>query len=293
MNDSQINSLPKVSVIVPAYNDEKNIAALIELLLAQDYPKELLEIIIVDNNSTDQTRDIAAGYPVRMLQENQIQSSYAARNTGLKEATGQIIAFTDSDCLPDSRWVAEGVAALNKNAADLAGGRVSFTYSQKKTAAEIYDSVSSMQIEANIRDRSVAKTANLFVKSIVFDEVGIFPAHFKSGGDVHWTAMATTNGKKLVYAPAAIIHHPARKLKELLRKQLRVGGGDLCIWQNKKLTSLQITRRILGFLKPPKPGDIKKRLSRSEIKTHSLIKFYLIAYLCKITTLAGVLKAIL
>ncbi|KAF5437563.1 Glycosyltransferase involved in cell wall bisynthesis [Candidatus Methanophagaceae archaeon] len=156
--DAVMDSLPAVSIIVPAYNAEKDIATLIESLLHLDYPKELLEIIIVDNNSTDRTKEIVNRYSVKLLEENTIQSSYAARNKGIRNAKNKIMAFTDSDCVATPQWVKKGVKALVSESADLVGGRVKFFYSERRTAAELYDSITNMQIKLNIKDRNVAKT---------------------------------------------------------------------------------------------------------------------------------------
>ena len=86
----------KISVIVPVRNNEEMIGDCIESLLAQDYPKEDYEIIVVDNNSTDKTTDIIKKYPVKYLHEEKTGRGIA-RNTAVKTAFGEIIAFTDSD----------------------------------------------------------------------------------------------------------------------------------------------------------------------------------------------------
>ncbi|MCK4734616.1 MAG: glycosyltransferase [Methanophagales archaeon] len=161
-----MSGLPTVSVIVPAYNAEKNIATLIESLLDLDYPKELLEIIIVDNNSNDKTKEIVKRYPVRLLEEKNIQSSYAARNKGIRNAKSEILAFIDSDCVATLQWVKEGVKVLVSESADLVGGKVECIYSEHKMAAELYDSITYMQIESDIKDGNIAKTANLFVTDL-------------------------------------------------------------------------------------------------------------------------------
>ena len=80
-----MNGIPVVSVIVPAFNAEHTIAGCLEALLAQDYPAERLEIIAVDNRSTDRTAAVMCRYPVRVVAERRVQSSYAARNAGLDE----------------------------------------------------------------------------------------------------------------------------------------------------------------------------------------------------------------
>lgn len=115
-----------VSVAVPIYNGEQTICALLDSLLRQDYPKELYEIIVVDNNSKDRTRSLVERYPVMLLQEHEIQSSYAARNRGIKHAKHSVLAFIDGDCVATRQWLYEGVRALEAHSADLAGGKVDF-----------------------------------------------------------------------------------------------------------------------------------------------------------------------
>ncbi len=163
---------PYVTIIIPLYNDKDRISNCIAALVKQSYPSERYEIIVVDNNSTDNSVAVVEKYPVKILYEKDIQSSYAARNRGIKAALGEIIAFTDSDCTPVHGWVSEGVKALQENNADIASGNVRFIFSSQKTGAEIYDSLTNMQIEQNIAERNVSKTANLFVCSEVLIPLG-------------------------------------------------------------------------------------------------------------------------
>jgi glycosyltransferase involved in cell wall biosynthesis len=216
---------PFVSVIVPVYNDAGRIAKCIEALIDQTYLKDQYEIIVVDNGSDDNTRDIVRQYPVKLLLEDAIQGSYAARNKGIEHARGEIISFTDSDCIPVREWIDAGVEGMITGGADLVSGTVHFIFSSRPTGSEIYDSLTNMQIEKNIRERKVSKTANLFVHSRVIDTVGPFPAFLRSGGDVWWTGRATAKGFKLLYVPNAEVAHPARRLSHLLEKQFRVGRG--------------------------------------------------------------------
>lgn len=230
-NDSEkVKNLPFVSVIIPVYNDSGRLMRCLEALSRQSYSKDKYEVIVVDNGSTDNSKHVAQSFSGIVLEENDIQSSYAARNTGILHAKGELLAFTDSDCIPGEKWIESGVKALTDSSADIAGGKVSFTFSMKKTAAELLDSMVDMQIKENIEQRGVAKTANLFVRRTVFDTVGLFPSYTGSGGDVLWTGNATKRGLKLVYAENAEIHHPARMLPDLLKKQLRVGDGQMTIW---------------------------------------------------------------
>ena len=96
MNDL-VRTSPLISVIVPVYNAERFIGACIESLLAMEYPHDRVEIIVVDNNSTDQTRKIIDSYRVVAHREGK-QGHSAARQAGIEISRGDIIASTDADC---------------------------------------------------------------------------------------------------------------------------------------------------------------------------------------------------
>jgi len=101
-----------ISVVVPFYNAEPYIQRCIAGLLAQQYPREAYEIIMIDNNSTDASAAIVKQYPHLTLLTEQKQGAYAARNRGLAAARGSIIAFTDPDCVPDPYWLQQIATAF-------------------------------------------------------------------------------------------------------------------------------------------------------------------------------------
>lgn len=95
----------RISVIVPFYEDRQHIQGCIDALLSQDYPRREYEVILIDNNSTDGSAEIVKQCPpVKLLSESK-QGAYSARNRGIGEAVGEIIASTDADCLPDRTWL--------------------------------------------------------------------------------------------------------------------------------------------------------------------------------------------
>ena len=290
---NQLDSLPKVSVIVPVYNAEKYIRLLIESLLDLDYPKELLEIILIDNNSRDKTTEIIKRYSVMLLEEKTVQSSYAARNVGIQNANSEILAFTDADCIVTPQWIREGVKVLVSQSADLVGGRIEFIYSKQKTAAELYDSIFNLQNESNVRERNSATTANLFVQSHVFKTTGLFPDLVQSGGDIQWTSGATKRGFSLVYAPNAIVQHPTRQLKELLKKNFRVGTGLIDIYTKAKMSKLKVVFTIIKFCLPPRLSFIQKNVILKENKDirRKLMKIRFVAYICNISKVFGILSS--
>lgn len=249
--------VPFVSVIVPVLNDEERIGRCIEALLSQDHPRESMEIIVVDNGSTDGTRAAVTRYPVTLLVEERRKTPYIARNTGIERARGDVIALTDADCVAQHDWITQGLRALESQGADLAGGRVAFSFSARRDAGECYDSITNLEMEKNIRDRGVAKTGNLFVRRRVFDEVGLFPDAQRSGADVGWTGKASRAGFRIVYAPQAEVRKPARRLGALLRKQYRVGKGQPAAWKATGTRPRQMALQVVrGFL-PPSPGAVR------------------------------------
>jgi len=284
----------KISVIIPIYNGKNYIKKLLDSLLDLNYPKNDFEIIVVDNNSSDNTIELVKKYPVRLLEEKSIQSSYAARNKGIKHAKYDILAFIDADCIASKAWIKEGIEPIVNEEADLVGGQVEFYFSKEKTASELYDSITNMQVEDNIRERGVAKTANLFAKKNIFNKIGLFPEDVQSGGDVQWTAKATSKGFKLLYNSKAIVLHPARKFKEIIKKQYRVGKGMPLIWKNNKGMKNQkpFYINLIRLMVPHRLNALKNRLKNRGNKNMSkkIFQVWVVAYICKLSTLFGVLN---
>lgn len=101
--------LIKISVIIPARNEEKNISNLLKALQEQTYPSNLFEVIVIDDHSTDKTSEIIQEFPsVKLLQlsaENLNSYKKKAIETGIAAATGELIVTTDADCLPGNNWL--------------------------------------------------------------------------------------------------------------------------------------------------------------------------------------------
>ncbi|MHC4552020.1 MAG: glycosyltransferase family 2 protein, partial [Planctomycetota bacterium] len=228
-SSSQSKTHPFLSVIVPVYNDNKGLAILLESLTQQTYPRDRFEVIIVDNGSSEDVKAVTDQYPdVILLYENEIQSSYAARNKGINHAKGTIFVFIDSDCRATDNWMTEAIAKLIESDTDMLGGEVAFDISQNPSAAEYYDAIHNFQFEEKIK-RGTCGGGNTFVQKYVFDKIGLFPPHIQSGGDVYFSKKATDSGFTLIYAPDAKVYHPARTLWPLMKKTFRVGIGKAAI----------------------------------------------------------------
>ena len=109
-----MNERPEITVIIPVWNGERRLGALLEAIASQTLPRSRFEVIVVDNGSTDGTVAIAEGFPfVKLLSEPQ-PGSYRARNRALAEALGEYVLFTDGDCVPAPDWIEQAVAAAER-----------------------------------------------------------------------------------------------------------------------------------------------------------------------------------
>jgi len=284
---------PLVSVIIPVRNAQRSIGLLLDSVARIEYPSSQIEVIIVDNGSTDDTRGVVARYPVVMLEETAIRSSYAARNRGIARARGEILAFTDADCLVTPGWIREGIRLVEDGSADLVGGRVEFFLSAGQPAAEIFDAASHMHSEDLVAAGKGAATANLFVRADVARRVGPFPETVRSGGDMIWTKSAVTMGFRLAYAANAVVRHPARNLRELLRKGFRVGTGAPGIARrNGGSLGVLLKGAIRSFL-PGGPGPLRRRIAHCgfTIPASTFLRVWVVSYAYGLTWASGVFFA--
>jgi glycosyltransferase involved in cell wall biosynthesis len=253
--------IPRVSAIVPVRNGAPQVGRCLAALLAQTWPADRLEILVVDDASTDATRERVRAHPVRLLEQAEARGPYAARNAALRAATGDVLAFTDADCVPAKDWIERGAAALAREGADLAAGHVRFVLSSRSSAAQVLDSITNLDQERSVAERGVAKTGNLFATRRVLDAIGPFRER-RSGCDVEWTGRASGAGFALVYAPDAVVEKPARGALALARKQYRVGRGQMGLALAAGERPAALALRVARGFRPGRPSALRERLAR-------------------------------
>ena len=115
---------PQVTVIVPAYNAAETLPACLAALATQDYPRSAYEVIVVDDGSTDETAAIAHKCNVSVITQPNAGPA-AARNRGAAAAQGDLLLFTDADCVPVPGWISALVAPFSDPSVAGAKGRLS------------------------------------------------------------------------------------------------------------------------------------------------------------------------
>lgn len=129
---------PFVSIVIPSFNSEKTIAKAIIGCDRQDYPRDLFEIIVVDDGSRDATPDIIRSYSHVLFIRQDHSGPATARNKGLMNARGSIVAFLDSDCVPRPAWLSKMVRRYTSEDVVCVGSRYGIANRSSLLACCIY-----------------------------------------------------------------------------------------------------------------------------------------------------------
>jgi glycosyltransferase involved in cell wall biosynthesis len=275
-----------VSIIIPTFKDWGRLSFCLNSLSRQSYGHENFEIIVINNYVGDKAP--ADYFPQNCnVYTEEKPGSYAARNLGISKSTGDIIGFTDSDCIPDIDWINNAVKAFNENKdCDRIAGRIRLYYkSEKLTKAELYEKIYAFNQDIYVEQDGSGVTANMFTYRHVFDNVGIFKENLLSGGDYEWAVRARDAGFKIKYAEDVIVNHPARfHLNELVKKAKRVGGGQAGFNDSSNFTLFQSLLQFVYDLRPP-VKSIPLIISKGKDLhiSQKLLIFYIRYYLSVIT----------
>lgn len=245
-----------VSVIIPVYNDSQRLKLCLQALENQTRSKDLYEVIVVDNASEEDIKSIVSQFSQAKYAYESKSGSYVARNKGISIAKGGILAFTDSDCIPDSNWIEKGVAhLLGTPNCGLVAGRIDlfFKNPDRPTGVELFEKIElNFFQEQTIKNSHYGMTANVFTFKDVINDVGSFNSALKSGGDREWGQMVFAAGYQQIYADDALVNHPARHSHAQLRKRItRLVGGKFDRMMSKNPSSIEIAKDIVKTFKPP------------------------------------------
>jgi GT2 family glycosyltransferase len=210
-----------ISVIIPHLNQPDRLEACLCSLDAQSLPRELFDVIVVDNGSAVPPAEIVACHPaVRLLHEAR-PGPGPARNTGAAAATGEIFAFIDADCRAHQDWLSHILRALRASPSNtLLGGDVRIWHpaSGELDAIAAYESVFAYRFKLYIERHGYSGTGNLAMYRRDFEAIGPF-AGIEVAEDMQWGRAALAAGFRFKYVPDMIVFHPARvSLRELYAK---------------------------------------------------------------------------
>lgn len=230
---------PFITVIVPVRNEVRFIATTVEQLVAQDYPFDHYEILVVDGRSDDATRAIAeslsAIHPQVRVLDNPGRLSSAARNVGVRQARGELIVVVDGHCELDGRDHLRSVAgAFRRSGADCLGRPQPMDVTGASSVQRAIAAARSSRlghhpdsfIYANEERFVPAKSVAVAYRREVFDRVGGFDERFDACEDVELNHRIDRAGLRCFFTPAVKVRYfPRSSLRGLFRQMARYGRG--------------------------------------------------------------------
>ena len=205
----------KISIVIPAYNEEASIEATLQAAQNQDYPD--FEIIVVDNNCTDRTSEIAKSMGVKVVSEKNKGTQWA-REKGRKEATGEIIANLDADCLPESDWLKKGAKYfLTKEIVSVGGpydyydARKSYRVFSLFFQKNIYRLFNFLMQKFNRGAVSIG--GNVLFRSEALEKIGGYDTKILFYGDDTDTAKRISKQGRVIFDKDLVVKTSARRLK--------------------------------------------------------------------------------
>lgn len=220
-------AVPKVSVVVASYNGAATLRACLESLEALHYPD--YEIILVDDGSTDGTREIARGHPAVRYLHHENRGLSVARNTGIAAARGEIVAFTDSDCRADSDWLHYMVQDLLRGEWAAMGGHNFLPPDDSPVAAAVMASPGGpAHVMLTDCDAEHVPGCNMAFFKWALEAIGGFDPNFRKAGDdvdVCWRLHEA--GLKIGFSHAGFVWHYRRStVKAYLKQQSGYGEAE-------------------------------------------------------------------
>lgn len=216
-------SRTRISVVIPYLNQPDLLALCLQRIPQAPRGADLVEILVVDNGSRPELSAEAAvaAHPAARLLHQPDRGPGPARNMGAQAATGDLIAFTDSDCLPEPDWLDRVAAAFAADPeARIVGGsiRIARADPPRATPIEAFECVYSFRARDYIEREGYAATANMTVRAPAWHEIGPFGG-IDIAEDIEWGKRATAMGERIRYVEDIRVQHPARpRFEDLARK---------------------------------------------------------------------------
>jgi cellulose synthase/poly-beta-1,6-N-acetylglucosamine synthase-like glycosyltransferase len=247
---------PAVTVVVPVRNGEETIESLLDSLNNLNYESDKVEFIVVDGNSTDKTREIVKKYPVKLFIENK-KGLNVARNIGIKMSKGEIVAFTDSDCIVPSNWITKIVENFKDPQVSCVGGSAKALNSDFVSQ---YADNSIVRLMPFFRKREELDKVrpffrhpagcNMAYRRKVAEEIGYFDEKIQYGFDeVEFADRVCKAGYKMVLDPKVMVWHKHRStLGEFLKQNFQYGRGSGLVLKRNRLKDAVSKWAFLGLI---------------------------------------------
>ena len=227
-----MRNIPYISIIVPAKNEECQIGRCIQSLLAQEYPKDKYEIIVVDGDSSDNTSKIVREYHVKIV--NGGCNPAEARNIGVAHSRGEILAFTDADCIATPDWLKNLVPKFETKTVGGVGGGL-----RTLLIGSMVSLLADVTTQATYRGFI---TSNVAYRRDVFEEVGGFDSRLVCGEDSDLWWRVLDKGYEVPFEQKATVYHAPienRAILPNLKKEFWYAKSDVRLFVKRIGTILK------------------------------------------------------
>ena len=249
-----LEEFPMVSVIIPVYNRPEEIRECLQSLESLDYPSNRFETIVVDDASTDHTPEIVTRFSVRLIRLKKNRQAPYCRNLAAEKASGDILAFVDSDCLVDPLWLKELLPAFRSASVGAVGGRVDAYFN--RSGLDRYEAVNSSLIMGRHAMRSqktdtafYVPSCNLLVKRDVFRRIGGFREALVVGEDVDLCWRMQDQGFRLAFQPVGkVLHKHRNRLYFFCRRRFEYGTSEPLLQKMHAGRAKKWIYPVTGFL---------------------------------------------
>ena len=201
----------RVSVIIPALNEEKNIEATLKAVRDQDY-RGPIELIVADGHSTDKTVQIAEKYADKVVMET-TRTIAAGRNAGAKAASGDLLLYTDADTIVERAWVRRMAGAFKDPQAVAAFGMIKPLGAHPVEGWLLTYSVLFSAWFFNKVHMDYTYGNNMALRKSAFDKIGGFDIYLVTGEDTDIIKRIRKQGR-VVFVPGAVAHYSIRRIRE-------------------------------------------------------------------------------
>lgn len=235
------NTHPSITVVIPAYNEEKLLTKTLASVREQSYQN--FDIIVIDNNSTDNTKAVAKLYNAKVIRETK-QGYVHALNRGLKEAKGEIIAVTDADSLPDKKWLYHIAKSMKKKSVVAVTGTAKFDIKSKPLRLLVDNSYMLFTYFNFFLGKPHITGFNLAVRKKYVDLLGDLNPAYQIGADVHLGLSLKRYGKIKFTKQAIVLTSTRRWQKEATKAFTKYSAAYLyTVWLRKPPPSKLIAVR--------------------------------------------------